>query len=158
MTDIEKLAKKQKRKEISLKVAEILWLGIGGAIALCGIICLVLGFIINNIGSRTSVNTYDPFIGLIDAQEGFKTWWNGWFFIKMSTFLGLGSWLLIVACAYELIVIAIYANKDDAKEKREKARKLRERNARKFKEDQQANEALKSQEQAQPIEANTVTE
>ena len=56
MTDIEKLAKKQKRKEISLKVAEILWLGIGGAIALCGIICLVLGFIINNIGSRTSVN------------------------------------------------------------------------------------------------------
>ena len=76
----------------------------------------------------------------------------------MSTFLGLGSWLLIVACAYELIVIAIYANKDDAKEKREKARKLRERNARKFKEDQQANEVLKSQEQAQPIEANTVTE
>ena len=141
MTDIEKLAKKQKMKALSLKVAEIIWISLGLAIALLGIICLVLGVIINNIGSNTAVNTSSPFIGLLDAQDGFKTWFNSWFFIKMSSFLGLGTWLLIFACVYELIVLAVYASKDDAKEKRERAKKIREKNALKFKEEQAAIEA-----------------
>ena len=133
MTDIEKLARKQRNKAISLKVAEIIWISLGLGLALCGIICLVLGVIINNIGSSTAVNTYDPFIGLLAAQDGFKTWWNGWFFIKMTSFSGLGSWLLVVACAYELLVLGIYATRDDAKERKERARRIRERNALKFK-------------------------
>jgi hypothetical protein len=152
VSNIEKLASKKRNRERSKKIAQIIWVGVGFALALCAITCLVLGVIINNIGSTTGVNTHSPFIGLIEAQTNFKEWWNGWMFIKMSSFLGLGTWLLIIACAYELIVFAVYASKEDANEKKEKARKIREKNAMKFKEDQAAAQA-KIEEERKAAEA-----
>ena len=134
MIEAKNNGKKQKNKAIGKKVAEIIWVSIGLLIALTGIVFLVLSMIINNLGSNTGVMTGNPFAGLIDAQIAFKKWWNGWFFIKMSSFAGLGSWLVIIACVYLLIVFAVYASKQDAKEKKDKAKKLRERNAMKFKE------------------------
>lgn len=133
MKPIEKLAKAQKSKANSRKIAEIIWLSVGGAIMLCGIVCIVLSLIINNLGADGGLITDSPLYPLINAQEDFKNWWNGWFFIKMSSFAGLGTWLVIIACAYSLIVFAVYASKQDVLEKKEKARKLREKNALKFK-------------------------
>lgn len=134
MKPIEKLAKTQKNKANGRKIAEIIWLSVGGAIMLCGIVCMVLSLIINNLGADGSLITNSPLYPLIKAQEDFKNWWNGWFFIKMSSFAGLGTWLVIISCAYSLIVLAVYASKQDVLEKKEKARKLREKNALKLKE------------------------
>ena len=53
---------------------------------------------------------------------------------QKSSFAGLGTWLVIISCAYSLIVLAVYASKQDVLEKKEKARKLREKNALKLKE------------------------
>lgn len=131
MKNFDKIVKAKVRGR---KIAEIIWVSVGGALMTCGVICLILSMIINNLGSDGGLITDNPLYPLITAQENFKEWWNGWVFIKMTSFASLGTWLVIISCAYLLIVFAVYASKQDAMDKKEKAKKLREKNMLKLKE------------------------
>ena len=91
-----------------------------------------------------------PFYPLYQFQEKFFTWLKSWSHISLSSFVILGIILISFACVYLLIVLFVYANKQDAKDKRNKAKKLRERNLKKFEEERAAAEeaaALKREEE-----------
>ena len=46
MGNLENLKKTQAKKETSVKIAEIIWMSIGGLALLCGVVCLILSIII----------------------------------------------------------------------------------------------------------------
>ncbi|MDD6302849.1 MAG: hypothetical protein PUA56_06100 [Bacillales bacterium] len=146
MDKLEKAKKAQMNKNKGKKIAEIIWLSVGGIIMFCGFACVVLSILINNIGTDHTSMYSSPLYPLITAQDKFVTWWNGWCFFKMNSFAGLGIVLLIIACVYLLIVLAVYASQQDLLDKKDRARKLRERNSMKFLEEQKANEDAKNQE------------
>lgn len=152
MGNLEKLKKTQAKKETSVKVAEIIWMSIGGLALLCGVVCLILSIIVNNIGTD-STNMYNsPLYFLVEWQESFITWLNGWSKLNIKSFANLGLWLVICSVIYLLIVLAVYASKQDSLDKKAKAKKLREKNARKFLEEQALNEVKNKEEAVAPVE------
>lgn len=148
MGNLEKLKKTQAKKETSVKVAEIIWMSIGGLVLLCGVVCLILSIVINNIGTDTTNIYSHPLFFLVEWQDTFVTWFNEWSKASITSFSNLGLWLVICSVIYLLIVIAVYANRQDNLDKKAKAKKLREKNARKFLEEQQLNEEKQKEEQA----------
>ena len=146
MSNLEKLKKSQLNKAKGTKVAEIIWLSIGGLILLSGIACLVLTIIINNIGTDTTNMYSNPLFFLVEAQDAFVEWFVGWSKIEISSFNDIGIGLIVIAAIYLLIVFAVYGAKQDAADKKAKAKKLRESNARKFLEEQKLNEEKRESE------------
>lgn len=132
MNNLEKIKKAQSNKEKSKKIAEIIWVTVGGVILFAGFACLILSIIVNNIGTDTTNMKNSPLYPLIPAQDAFVNWWNSWCFYDIKTFASLGILLVIIAAIYLLIVFAVYASQKDADEKKLKAKKLRERNAQRF--------------------------
>ena len=148
MGNLENLKKTQAKKDTSVKVAEVIWISIGGLVLLCGVVCLILSIVINNIGTDTTNIYSHPLFFLVEWQDTFVTWFNEWSKASITSFSNLGLWLVICSVIYLLIVIAVYANRQDNLDKKAKAKKLREKNARKFLEEQQLNEEKQKEEQA----------
>lgn len=148
MSNLDKLKKTQSKKELSAKIAEIIWVTLGGLVLLCGVVCLVLSIVINNIGTDTTNMYSHPLFFLVEWQDAFVTWFNEWSKASITSFSNLGLWLVICSVIYLLIVIAVYANRQDNLDKKAKAKKLREKNARKFLEEQQLNEEKLKEQQA----------
>lgn len=146
MGNLEKLKKTQSRKEVSAKVAEIIWLSIGSLVLLCGVVCLILSIVINNIGTDSTNMYSSPLFFLVEWQDAFVVWFNEFTKLTIKSFANLGLWLVIGSVIYLLIVIAAYASRQDNLDKKAKAKKLREKNARKFLEEQQLNEAKQKEE------------
>ena len=155
MGNLDNLKKAQSRKELSAKIAEIIWVSIGCIILLGGVACLVLSIVINNIGTDASNMYSSPLFFLIEAQDAFIKWLNEWSKLNITSFNNLGFYLILIAVVYLLIVIAAYAARQDNLDKKAKAKKLREKNARKFLEEQQLNEEKRKEETAN---LETVTE
>lgn len=152
MGNLENLKKTQAKKDTSVKVAEVIWMSIGGLVLLCGVVCLILSIVINNIGTDTTNMYNSPLYFLVEWQDAFVTWLNGWSKLNIKSFSHLGLWLVICSVVYLLIVLAVYASKQDGLDKKLKAKKLRERNARKFLEEQALNEEKNKEEKLTPIE------
>ena len=152
MGNLEKLKKTQAKKENSVKVAEVIWMSLGGLTLLCGVVCLILSIIINNIGTDTTNMYNSPLFFLVEWQDSFVTWLNGWSKLNIKSFSHLGLWLVICSVIYLLIVLAVYASKQDSLDKKFKAKKLREKNARKFLEEQALNEEKMKEETLTPVE------
>jgi high-affinity K+ transport system ATPase subunit B len=148
MSNLEKLKKSQSNRNLSSKIAEIIWMSLGGLVLLSGVVCLILNIVINNIGTDTTNMYSHPLFFLVEWQDAFVVWFNEWTKLSITSFGSLGLWLVICSVIYLLIVFAVYASKQDALEKKAKAKKLREKNARKFLEEQQLNEEKLKQEQA----------
>ena len=127
-------------------------MSIGGLVLLCGVVCLILSIVINNIGTDTTNMYNSPLYFLVEWQDAFVTWLNGWSKLNIQSFSNLGLWLVICSVVYLLIVLAVYASKQDGLDKKLKAKKLRERNARKFLEEQALNEEKNKEEKLTPIE------
>ena len=155
MGNLDKLKKTQSKKELSGKIAEIIWVTLGGLVLLCGVVCLILSIVINNIGTDSTNMYSSPLFFLVEWQDAFVTWFNEWSKAGITSFGNLGLWLVICSVVYLLIVIAVYATKQDNLDKKAKAKKLREKNARKFLEEQQLNEEKRKEEAAN---LETVTE
>lgn len=155
MGNLEKLKKTQSKKDVSAKVAEIIWVSIGGLVLLCGVVCLIWSIVINNIGTDTTNMYSSPFFFLVEWQDAFITWLNGWSKLEVKSVSQMGLWLVLGSVVYLLIVLAAYANRQDNIDKKAKAKKLREKNARKFLEEQQLNEEKRKEEAAN---LETVTE
>ena len=155
MGNLEKLKKTQSKKDVSAKVAEIIWLSIGGLVLLCGVVCLIWSIVINNIGTDTTNMYSSPLFFLVEWQDAFITWLNGWSKLEVKSVSQMGLWLVIGSAIYLLIVLAVYATRQDNIDKKAKAKKLREKNARKFLEEQQLNEEKRKEEAAN---LETVTE
>lgn len=147
MGNLDKIKKTQSRKELSAKIAEIIWVTIGCIILLGGVACLVLSIVINNIGTDTTNMYSHPLFFLVEAQDAFVTWLNEWSKLNITSFNNLGFYLILIAVIYLLIVIAAYASRQDNLDKKAKAKQLREKNARKFLEEQKLNEAKAKEEQ-----------
>lgn len=152
MGNLEKLKKTQSKKETSVKIAEIIWMSIGGLVLLCGVVCLILSIVINNIGTDTTNMYNSPLYFLVEWQDAFVSWLNGWSKLTVKSFGNLGLWLVICSVIYLLIVLAVYASKQDNLDKKLKAKKLREKNARKFLEEQALNEEKMKEETLTPVE------
>ena len=153
MSNLDKIKKNQSKKELSTKIAEIIWMSIGGLVLLSGVICLIWSIVINNIGTDSTNMFSHPLYFLVEAQESFFKWLTEWSKLEVSTFAELGTWLVLGSAAYLLIVLAVYGAKQDNLDKKLKAKKLREKNARKFLEEQKANEekAKLEQEVQEPV-------
>ena len=70
----------------------------------------------------------------------------------MSSTLEQGLIILVFTSIIVLIVLAVYASKQDSLDKKFKAKKLREKNARKFLEEQALNEEKMKEETLTPVE------
>ena len=146
MGNLEKLKKTQSKKETSVKIAEIIWMSIGGLVLLCGVVCLIWSIVINNIGTDTTNMYSSPLFFLVEWQDAFITWLNGWSKLEVKSVSQMGLWLVLGSAIYLLIVLAAYATRQDNIDKKAKAKKLREKNARKFLEEQQLNEEKRKEE------------
>ena len=155
MGNLEKLKKTQSKKDVSAKVAEVIWMSIGGLVLLCGVVCLIWSIVINNIGTDTTNMYSSPLFFLVEWQDAFITWLNGWSKLEVKSVSQMGLWLVLGSAIYLLIVLAVYATRQDNIDKKAKAKKLREKNARKFLEEQQLNEEKRKEEAAN---LETVTE
>ena len=149
MSNLDKIKKNQSKKELSAKVAEIIWLSIGGLVLLSGVICLIWNIVINNIGTETTNMYSHPLYFLVEAEDTFFAWLTEWSKLEVSTFAELGTWLVLGSTVYLLVVFAAYGAKQDNLDKKLKAKKLREKNARKFLEEQKANEEKAKLEEVQ---------
>ena len=115
------MAKKVKRtaeqkKELNLKIAEIIWYALGGVVFVGGLVFSILGLIVRNLSGNF---TDHP---LIIAQKEFFAW------LKFgSSYANAGLVLLLVSLLYFIIVFFIFANIADVKQKREKNRKERKK-------------------------------
>jgi hypothetical protein len=120
----------RERKELNSKIAEIIWLSLAGIILLTGLLFSITGVLIDSI---TGNFKNSPLYFLIEAQDGLftwvKTWWTGFPF---STFASAGLVLLGVGLVFLLLILLVYSNKQEIDEKKEKARKLRENNVKRF--------------------------
>ena len=127
-----KIRTKYEKKELNNKIAEIIWLSLGGIIFVSGLISGLLGLIINNIGGN---RTKSPLYFLIQAEENFfawvKTWWTDYSLTNFST---TGLALMIIGLVVLLLVLLVFSNRSEAMKSKEKARKLREKNVRRYEE------------------------
>lgn len=154
MNNLDKIKNAQSKKERQQKAAEVIWVVIGLVLFGIGVICSVLNIIINNIGTDTTNMYRSPLYFLVEGQEAFVKWWNSWVFFKIESFNSLGVVLVLVSAVYLLIVFGITASKADMLEKKTKAKKLRERNAQRFLEDQKAAEEARLAQAPIEAEAN----
>lgn len=106
----------------NLKIAEVIYMVIGGIISVTGLVFGVLGCFIINMEGRFSVH---PFYPLYLAERDFFNWLG----LDLN-FTSASVILLIVGMIYFLIVFYVFASKAEDREKREKQRKLREKNLR----------------------------
>ena len=88
MGNLDNFKKAQSRKELSAKIAEIIWVSIGCIILLGGVACLVLSIVINNIGTDASNMYSSPLFFLIEAQDAFIKWGDSRMFAAGRT----GTW------------------------------------------------------------------
>ena len=127
------MAKKRttrERKELNSKIAEIIWLSLAGIIILAGLLSAIAGLLIDTISGNFKKS---PLYFLIEAQDGLITWIKSWWAdYPFSTFASTALLLLGVGVVFLLIVLLVYSNKQEINEKKEKARKLRESNVKRF--------------------------
>lgn len=120
----------RERKEFNSKVAEIIWISIAGFIMFVGLLCAIAGLLINSIDGNFKSS---PLYFLIEGQEAFftwvKTWWASY---PLSSFAYTGLGLMGVGLLILLVILLVYSNKQEVQEKKERARKLREANVKKF--------------------------
>ena len=125
-----KIRTRAQRKELSNKIAEIIWISLSGIVLGCGILLSLSGALIETISGNFKSS---PLYFLIQGQDGFikwvKSWWSSYPF---STFLTTGVVLSIVGLIFLLIILLVYSNKQEAIDRKEKARKLRENNVKRF--------------------------
>ena len=125
-----KIRTRAQRKELNNKIAEIIWLSLSGIILVSGILLSLSGALIETISGDFKNS---PLYFLIQGQDGFinwvKSWWSSYPF---STFLATGVVLSLVGLVFLLLVLLVYSNKQDAIDRKEKARKLRENNVKRF--------------------------
>ena len=105
----------EQKKELNLKIAEIVWYSLGGIILTGGLVFSILGLLIMNMKDNF---TKHPFYGLYEAQGKFFEWLG-----FGSTFANAGLVLILVSILYFVIVFYVFANFADVKQKREKGRK-----------------------------------
>ena len=110
MGNLENLKKTQSKKEVSAKVAEVIWMSIGGLVLLCGVVCLVWSIVINNIGTDTTNMYNSPLFFLVEWQDAFITWLNGWSKLEVKSVSQMGLWLVLGSAIYLLIVLAASIN------------------------------------------------
>ena len=82
-----KIRSAQQRKELNQKIAEIIWVTLGGIIGVAGIVSLVLGTFISNMSDNFHSH---PFYPLYQFQEKFFTWLKSWSHISLSSFVIFG--------------------------------------------------------------------
>ena len=92
MGNLENLKKTQAKKDTSVKVAEVIWMSIGGLVLLCGVVCLILSIVINNIGTDTTNMYNSPLYFLVEWQDALVTWLYGWSKLNIKSFSHLGLW------------------------------------------------------------------
>ncbi len=119
-----KVRSAEAKKKLNRKIAEIIYIVIGGIVMLAGVVSLVLATFINNMdGAFTS----HPFYPLYQFQTSFfETLGFG------TDFRRFGTLLVILSLIYFLIVFYVFAAKADIDEKKSKQKKLREQNLKKF--------------------------
>ena len=105
----------EQKKELNLKIAEIVWYSLGGVIAIGGIVFSILGLIVRNVFLFDQTNSNHP---LRVAESEFFSWLG-----FGSSYANAGLVLILVAILYFAIVFFVFANVADVKQKREKHRK-----------------------------------
>lgn len=120
----------RERKELNSKIAEIIWLSLAGVILLSGLLSAIAGVLIDSISGNFKNS---PLYFLIEAQDGLfnwvESWWTGYPF---PTFASTALVLLGIGLVFLLLILLVYSNKQEIDEKKEKARKLRESNVKRF--------------------------
>lgn len=136
-----KIRTKKDKKALGNKIAEIIWTVLAGVVFVSGIVFGIMGLIIESISGNF---TTSPFYSLITAQDSFftwiKTWWSS-YPNAISQFSLVGLILMFIGLVFLLLVLLVFSNKQEALDKKEKARKLRENNVRKFEEQLNAKDA-----------------
>mgnify|MGYP001036054385 FL=1 len=120
----------REKKELGNKIAEIIWTSLASAVFLGGIVFMVLGAIIDSISGNFKKS---PLYFLIEAQDNFfawvNTWWSGY---SLKSFSLTGLVVMLIGLVFLLIVLLVSSNRQDAVSKKDRARKLREQNVRRF--------------------------
>lgn len=112
------------RKKLNRKIAEIIYISIGGIVMALGITSLILSAFINNMEGAFTAH---PFYPLYQFETSFfETIGFG------SDFRRFGTLLVLISMVYLLIVLYVYSLKADVEDKRAKQKKLREQNLKKF--------------------------
>lgn len=125
-----KIRTTRERKELNNKIAEIIWLSLAGLICAAGLVSSIIGLIINSLTGNFKKS---PLYFLIEAQDGLfnwvKTWWASYPF---PSFANTGLVLLLIGLVFLLLILLVTASRRDQIERKEKARKLRENNVKRF--------------------------
>lgn len=117
-------------KELNNKIAEIIYLVITGIIFTSGLVMGIMGGLIETISGNFKASTL---YFLIQAQDSFFAWINSWWKgFPLKSFTSLGLLLIFIGVIILLIVLLLFSKKSDILLKKEKARKLRESNIKKF--------------------------
>ena len=150
------LSSTQKRKALNQKIAEIIWIAIGAIVIAAGFLSCILGTLISNMNGNFERHSFYP---IYKFEIDFFEWLNKWSKINLKSFLVLGFYLIVFSMVYLLIVLYIYATKKDAQDKKDKARKLRERNLKRFEDERkQVEEQAKLLEQAKETDSSIALE
>ncbi len=120
----------REKKELSNKIAEIIWTSLASVIFAGGIVFMILGAIIDSISGNFKKS---PLYFLIEAQNNFFTWVNTWWSgYSLKSFSLTGLVVMLIGLAFLLVVLLISSNRQEALSKKDRARKLREQNVRRF--------------------------
>mgnify|MGYP006923238310 CR=1 FL=1 len=68
--------------------------------------------------------TNSPLFFLVEWQDAFIAWLNGWSKLEVKSVSQMGLWLVLGSAIYLLIVLAAYATRQDNIDKKAKAKKL----------------------------------
>ena len=121
---------RKEKKELNNKIAEVIWLVIGGVIFLTGLVFGIMGALIESI---TGIFKASPLFFIVEAQDKFFAWVVKWWAdVPFKTFASSGIVLMLIGLVLLLIILLVFSNKKDILLKKEKARKLRENNIKKF--------------------------
>lgn len=129
-----KIKTRTQKKELSNKIAEIIWVVLASIIFIGGIVFGLMGLIIEFMSGNLKRN---PLYFLIEAQDNLFTWirkwWSG-FPKELSQFSTTGLALMGIGLVFLLIVLLVFSNRQEAISRKEKAKKLRENNVKRFEE------------------------
>ena len=127
----EKIRFRKNKKELSNKIAEIIWLVLASLVFASGLVLGILGMIIDSMSGNLKRN---PLYFLVEAQDNFfiwvKKWWSS-YPSQLSQFTTTGLVLLFIGLVFVLLVTS---NHQEALNRKEKAKRLRENNVRRFEE------------------------
>ena len=130
----EKIRFRKSKKELSNKIAEIIWLVLASLVFASGLVLGILGMIIDSMSGNLKRN---PLYFLVEAQDNFfiwvKKWWSS-YPSQLSQFTTTGLVLLFIGLVFLLIVLLVTSNHQEALNRKEKAKRLRENNVRRFEE------------------------